>query len=86
MYSLNPNIKIREEDGFYIAYDYITQSYYKINKSAYIVISKAICFDKIEEIVKNVCLETGDDPSLAKDDIVDGVAHLLDAGILVYEE
>lgn len=86
MYSVNQNIKIRQEDGFYIAYDYITQSYYKMNTPAYVVMINAIRFNKIEEIVEHVCLEIGDEPSLAKNDIVEGIAHLLDAEILVYEE
>lgn len=86
MYKENQNFRIREEDGFYLAYDYVAHIYYQLNEMAIIVINEAIKHDTIDEIVKGVCATTGDQPNEAKDDILQGISQLVDIGILQHEK
>lgn len=86
MYIENQDFIVREENGFYLAYNYIAHTYYQLNKTAVILISEAIKYSTIDEIVVGVCAKTGDEPNKARNDIVQGLSQLMDIGILQYDE
>lgn len=86
MYIENEDFIVREENGFYLAYNYIAHTYYQLNEIAIIVINEAVKYCTIDEIVDGVCAKTGDEPNEAKNDIVQGLSQLVDIGILQYDE
>lgn len=82
MYSINPKFIIREELSFFLAYNYVEHEYYQLNETAWIVISEAVKYASLEQIVNGVCSITGDDPKKAKEDIVNAISQLVDIGII----
>lgn len=82
MYSINSKYIIREEHNFFLAYNYVEHEYYQLNETAWIIISEAVKYASLDQIVNGVCSITGDDPQKAKEDIVNAILLLVDTGIL----
>lgn len=82
MYSINSKYIIREEQNFYLAYNYVEHEYYQLNEMAWIIISEAVKYASLDQIVNSVCSLTGDEPQKAKEDIVNAILLLVDTGIL----
>ena len=86
MYKKNNRFKIRKENEFYLVFDCVNKTYLRLNETAVIIINSAVKCASIDEIVEDVCRETGDDPELAKADIMDAIEKCVELGILVNDQ